>query len=182
MRSALHSTEWTKLHAGMPNYISKSEVDGLHDPKNPLAKKVQIMAKRLCKLGITKPDEITFAWAVGVVMLCHFQEDYPHYKHVFAMLRDMKAAHKATNTQWPFDYISDYPSHPLLLPQDILDHAYDEDDPPQGIILDKLLYVAKCHMTLIETSGLLRKESLGASPDGLNMDPTGPDPKEKKFN
>ena len=127
MRSAEELLGWTKLHAGMPNYISKSEVDGLNDPKNPLAKKVQIMAKRLCKLGITKPDEITFAWAVGIVVLCHFQEDYPHYKHVFAILRDMKAAHKATNTPWPFDYISDYPSHPLLLPQHILDHACDED-------------------------------------------------------
>ena len=85
MRSALHSTKWTKLHAGMPFYISKSEVDGLNDPKNPLAKKVQIMAKRLCKLGITKPDEYTFAWAVGIVVLCHFQT-FPKYKQVFAIL------------------------------------------------------------------------------------------------
>ena len=180
MRSALHSTQ--KLHAGMPEYISKSEVDGLKDPKNSLAKKVKIMAERLCKLGITKPDEKTFAWAVGIVVLCHFQ-DYPKYKHVFAILGEMKADHKATNIPWPFSWtMSDYPMHPYQLPQLVLEHAYDKEDPPQGISLRYLKYVVKRHVPLRQTSMLLRKESLGASLDGLNMDATGPDPKEKKVN
>ena len=155
--SALQANQWTKLHNGMPFYISKSELDGLNDPKRPLANKIQIIVDRLCKLGIMKPDEYTFAWAVGIVVLCHFQ-DYPKYKHVFAILGDMKAAHFATRTSWPLDCICDYPMHPEKLPQDILDHAYDKDDPPQGIILDRLKQVVESHVPLSEISMLLHKE------------------------
>ena len=159
-------------------------MDGLNDPKNPLAKKVQIMVRRLCKLGITRPDEYTFAWAVGIVVLCHF-EVYPACKDVFAILKHMKEAYRLTNnlwSPWPFAYISDYPMDPHQLPRHVLDHAYDEDDPPLGITLDKLVYVVQRHVPLRVSSRLLREESLGASPDGLNMDATGPDPKEKKVN
>ena len=61
------------LHDGMPFYITKREGNCLKHPKKPLANKIQLMVDRLTKLGINKPDEVTFACAVAIVVLCHFQ-------------------------------------------------------------------------------------------------------------
>ena len=44
------------------------------------------------------------------------------------------------------------------LPQSVLDHAYDKDDPPQGIMIDRLKLVAENHVPLGKSSLLLRNE------------------------
>ena len=148
---------WTKLREGMQFYISKNEVDGLNCHKKPLANKIQLIVDRLCKLGIMKPDEHTFACAVAILVLCHFQI-FPKYKQVFAILGDMKSCHSATKHEWPFDYIQDYPMHPDQLPLKVLNHAYDKDDPPEGIEIDRLKLVAENHVPLRKSSKLLTNE------------------------
>eukprot|EP00973_Karenia_brevis_P086503 11996909-Karenia_brevis.AAC.1 len=69
----------------MPNYLTAQDVAGLKGEKKPLQNKIQIMVDRLNKLGISKPDEWTYAWAVAILVLCRFHH-YPKYKQVFAIL------------------------------------------------------------------------------------------------
>ena len=108
--------KWNYLLDGMPNYITARDKAGLLDVKKPLLNKIQIMIDRLNKLGVSKPDEWTYAWAVAIVVLCHFKV-FPKYKQVWAILNDFKDAHHATKmVHWPFSVIKRYPLTPSELP------------------------------------------------------------------
>ena len=79
------------LHDGFQNYLTESDWTGLRCSKRSLESKTQLLVDRMVRIGLRKPDEVTIAWAVAILVLTHFSQ-FPLYKSIHAILNDLKDA------------------------------------------------------------------------------------------
>ena len=105
------------------------------------------MVDRWTRLGLSNPDEWTFAWGTGIITLSHFPQ-YPSYKAVHTILEDLKEALHACRKPTPFTRIVEYPADPKDLPPNAHKHAYDADDGPVKEKLERLRQVVLKHVPL----------------------------------
>ena len=99
------------LHQCITSYLTEQDMVNLRDERRPLANKLQVIVDRLIRLGVNSPDEVTIAWCVGVVVVCHFTS-FPLYSSIFACVHDIKGTFKASQKPWPFEWIQRCPFFP----------------------------------------------------------------------
>ena len=95
--------------------------------------KVDCLATRFGRLGITNPTENTIKEAVTLIL---------HTSHInlwdnnhWLVLDFKKAVKAAARLSRGGNYIVHYPSSPAQLDEDLRQHAYDADDPPVGMTI-----------------------------------------------
>ena len=89
----------TYLHDAQTDYYTASDWLEFRSDTRPLQSKIQRMVDRWTRLGLSNPDEWTFAWGIGIITLSHFPQ-YPSYKAVHTILEDLKEALHACRKIW----------------------------------------------------------------------------------
>ena len=144
------------LHSGWPNYLTAGEWDTLRSSQRSVDLKIQVLADRMVAIGLRNPDEWTFAWALSLVIVSHF-ETLPMYKQISAMLGDLKTSFRSSSAVWPLEVITKYPESPAGLPWDVYQHVYADEKPVEERV-PRLRTVAKSHIPLRRNSRLLVEE------------------------
>ena len=71
-------------------YLTQEEWGKLMSTSISVLTKMDLLVTRILRLGITRPHEQTYKWAVGVLLICHWTKSFPKYSEVFIILEDMK--------------------------------------------------------------------------------------------
>jgi hypothetical protein len=159
-----------RITSQINSFLTASDWVRLKDIRTSVQSKVQTLADRLQRLGCRYPAEQTIRWAVAVIALCMVDATgtFPTYPSIFSIVHDMKSVIDSMRAPWAFRHIVEYPITPDLLPKDVYDHAYDPDDPPVFMQVDRLSTTAEHHIPLRKSSALLR--SAAGSPKGGGCD------------
>ena len=113
-------------------YFSQKDIQVLQSD-NSLHYKVDVIASRLCRVGLHCPAETTLAGCLAVaqtVGLALPETPEARYGCIQALKKTLKS--KILRARRPAVHLLVYPQSPQELPADLLTPAYDADDPPCG--------------------------------------------------
>ena len=155
-RPASHTPQ--KLTSQLTSFLTRSDWEKLRSDRVSLSGKTQVIVDRFQRLGLRYAHEQTVKWAVAVIVLhmCQSSGVYPEYSAILSMVHDFKATMEACRKPFVHGHIVSYPSSPDGLPEAVIKHAYDADDPPITIELERLANTAENHVPLRSSSALLR--------------------------
>jgi len=136
--------DWAKLRAANANFGSMTTV----------------LVNRLVRLGVGSASEQTIKWSVAIMLDVHFDSGgaMPTYQCIFMLVEAFKAQLAGNKKTYPHDHIVVYPETPDDLSTDMHGFAYDDDDPPICVALDRVGNIAHNHIPLRKNSNLLAKE------------------------
>ena len=153
------------------NYLSGKDWAVLEDVRASETKKINVIATRLHRLGITQPGhDGCLKWGIVILVYCEHAQNksWPSYNSIYNSFRDL--VHHMKNTVGPFTRaaLTSYPERPSDLPSALFKDAYDEDDPPVEKFIDLYISLGK-HVPLRSDNILLKKEREGTW--GADSDP-----------
>ena len=143
------------------NFLTSSDVDGLRDMRSNTMTMVNIVAHRLCLLGVKHPDEQTIKMSVAMIVsaLSDKMQQFPGYRSIYNIVTDLKAAIESTGKRpYPVTPPTVYPETSdelrTLYPA-VFAHAYAQGDLPVATCFDRL-HMITSHVPLRSNNKLLK--------------------------
>ena len=148
--------------------LTQKDWDRIDDPKTGLMGEVQVITDRYGRLGVTHPSEQTIKWIVALLVakMSERSKGFPKYKSIWHLVNDVKNSFESSRKAYPYKKELNYPETPAELSQVVYDYAYDHDDPPITVDVQRINQIANGHVPLRGNSKLLTNESCNAQPSG----------------
>jgi hypothetical protein len=142
------------------NYYTAADWAKIRAQSAGFANMATVLINRLVRLGVGNASEQTAKWSVAIMLDVHFENGgaMPTYQSIFMLVEAFKAQIAGAKKAYPHDHIVVYPEAPNELSTDMYGFAYDDDDPPICVVLDRVGNIAHNHVPLRKNSNLLVKE------------------------